>query len=200
VETVFSLSAGTNATASSPTAYEKFGVGKRPNGSDDDASLLNRFNNTPRPNAKEENKRNNKRLLETPPSNPHQAQTARGHAAKLFSRIFATDPDVTMRADALRVRPPDTAATIAARPYVASPIVNANGCAATLPKAASNAGWNTNDASKTRSAILSDTRKTSYQSVAVVAPARLSVGNYSRSSDVPLSCPARKKDSSGDWT
>jgi hypothetical protein len=120
VATVFSPAAGTNATASNPTACEKFGVGKRPNGNDDVANLLNSVNNTPRPNAKEENKRNNKPLPKIlPPSNPHPIQTARGHAAKVLSRIFVTDPDVTRRAASLRVPPPDTAATIVARPCAA---------------------------------------------------------------------------------
>jgi hypothetical protein len=71
--------------------------------------------------------------------------------------------------------------------------VNANGYAAILPRAASSAGWNTNDASKTRLAILGDTRKTFRQRAVVAAPTRLSVGDYSRSSDVPLSCPSGKK-------
>ena len=51
VATVFSPAAGTSATASNPTACEKFGVGKRPNGNDDAANLPNSVNNTPRPNA-----------------------------------------------------------------------------------------------------------------------------------------------------
>jgi hypothetical protein len=62
VATVFGLSAGTNAIASTPTACEKFGVGKRPNGNDDVANLHNNASNTPRPNVKEEIARNNKRL------------------------------------------------------------------------------------------------------------------------------------------
>ena len=120
VATVFSPVAGTNATANNLTACEKFGVGKRPNGNDDVAHLLNSVNNTPKPNAKEENKRNNKSLPKIlPPSNPHQTKTARGHAAKVLSRIFATDQAVTRRADPLRVPPPDTAATIVAWPCVA---------------------------------------------------------------------------------
>ena len=120
VATVFNPVAGTNATASNPTACEKFGVGKRPNGNDDVASLPNSVNNTPRPNAKEENKRNNKSLPKIlPPSNPYPTPTARGHAAKILSRIFATDRDVTRHADPLRVPPPDTAATLVARPCAA---------------------------------------------------------------------------------
>lgn len=120
VATVFNPAVGTNATANNPTACEKFGVGKRPNGNDDVASLPNSVNNTPRPNAKEENKRNNKSLRKIlPPSNPHPTPTARGHAAKILSRIFATDPDVMKRADPLRVPPPDTAATLVARPCAA---------------------------------------------------------------------------------
>lgn len=71
--------------------------------------------------------------------------------------------------------------------------MNANGCAATPPRAASSAGWNTNDAPKTWLAILGDTRKTFRQRAVVAAPTRLSVGDYSRSSDVPLSCPSGKK-------
>jgi hypothetical protein len=120
VATVFSPAAGTNATASNPTACEKFGVGKRPNGSDDVASPPNSVSNTPKPNAKGENERNNKRLSQTRPlSHLRRTQTARGHAATILSRIFVTDQDVTRRGDLLRVPPLDTAATIVARPCVA---------------------------------------------------------------------------------
>ena len=73
--TAFGPAAGTNATASNRTACEKFGDGKRPNGNGGVASLPICANNTLRPNAKEENKRNNKSLPKIlPPSHPPQNQ------------------------------------------------------------------------------------------------------------------------------
>lgn len=120
VATVFNPAAGINATASNPAACEKFGVGKRPNGNAVAANLPSSVSNTLKPNAKEENKRNNKSLPKIlPPSHPLPTKPARGHAAKILSRIFVIDQDVTRRADSLRVPPPDTAATIVARPCVA---------------------------------------------------------------------------------
>jgi hypothetical protein len=99
VETAFGPIAGTNGTVNNPTASAKFDVGSPPNGNENEGPCRNIDDNTRWPNGNEEPRRNNKPPAKKPRPIRPRRNVARGHAAKIFSKIFATGPVATNLAE-----------------------------------------------------------------------------------------------------
>jgi len=124
-------SVGTSVTARIPNACAWSGAGRRPGGRPNGVRTMPPKPSTPRPNARGSS-----------PQLPKQPEvaTARGHAAKIFSRLLcATGRGVMNRPASQAATRRATAAPPAVKPFAGCSIANASGCGAALFQAAARA-------------------------------------------------------------
>jgi hypothetical protein len=198
VETAFGPIAGTNGTVNTPTVCARCGVGTPPSGNENAGLRLSIDNNTPKLSGNVESKRNNKPPAGTPAVKKTRRllskNAARGHAARIFTEIFAIGLAATSPAELPSVPRRNIAATRAAGPSAVCWIVNASGSGATLRPVATGAGWRTLNAPGSlppgrRPMTANRVSQRAVRLVPTVASPH-AVGGYSPFSKSPLSCPA----------
>jgi len=198
VETAFGPIAGTNGTVNTPTVCARCGVGTPPSGNENAGLRLSIDNNTPKPSGNVESKRNNKPPAGTPAVKKTRRllskNAARGHAARIFTKIFAIGLAATSPAELPSVLRRNIAATSAAGPSAVCWTVNVSGSGATLRSAVMDGGSRTlNTPGRLPPGRHPMTANSVSKRAVRLAPTVASpsaVGGYSPSSKPPLSCPA----------